>query len=417
MTDYQLSETARARITFGVLTVGLIVIAAVLVFARVVRNASHPPPAGHATSRQLPDTVTLEPQQRSSVTTTSVAHGDLPVHASVSGRIEFNANAVTPVFAQFSGRVVQLDIEVGSLVRQGQVLAMLDSSEVVGMQADYEEALAQMRAARSAHDQTVRSRARAARLVGVDAIPQRELQDAQAAEARASEDLRQAEARLAAARGRLQIAGFGDQDIERLETDGALSIGRLVPLKAPVAGTVTERHVGLGQVVQAGGDALLRIADLSTVWVTADVYEDQVAAIHPGTEVTIRTPAYPDEAFAARVDRVAATLDPDKRTLAVRCVMPNRDGRLKPGMFANVALTSGTVASAILVPASAIVASGTRRNVFVERAAAGYEARAIETGDEIDGWVVVRSGLHQGDRVVTQGSVLLARQVAEAAAR
>jgi membrane fusion protein, heavy metal efflux system len=391
--------------------------ATVMAFALLVRHHDRAAGKTNTTSRQVADTVKLAPEQRSSVISTSVARGDVPVRASVPGRIEFNANRVTAVFAQFSGRVVQLDVEVGTSVREGQTLAMLDSSDVVGIQADYQEALAAVRAARTSHDQSVRTRDRAKRLADAEAIPVRELQEAQVSESRAAEDLRQAATKLAAARGRLQIAGFTEEDIERLERRGALSIGRLVALKAPVAGTITERHVGLGQVVQVGGDALLKIADLSSVWVTADVYEDQVAAIRPGAKVTIQTPAYPDETFTASVDRIAATLDPEKRTLAVRCVMPNGDGRLKPGMFAIVALQSGTIQRALLVPASAIVATGNRRNVFVENQPALYQPRDVETGDEISGWVVVRSGLREGERVVTQGSVLLSRQLAEAMAR
>jgi cobalt-zinc-cadmium efflux system membrane fusion protein len=389
----------------------------VMAFALSARNNDHPAGSTGAPSGHALDTVTLAPEQRPSVISTSVAHGDVPVRASVPGRIEFNANRVTPVFAQFSGRVVRLDVEVGTSVREGQTLAMLDSSDVVGMQADYQEAQAAVRAARTGHDQAVRTRDRATRLAGVEAIPLRELQEAQAAETRAAEDLRQAEAKLGAARGRLQIAGFADEDLEQLEARGVPSITRLVPLRAPMAGTITERHVGLGQVIQAGGDALLKIADLSTVWVTADVYEDQVAAIRPGAEVMIQTPAYSNETFTARVDRIAATLDSEKRTLAVRCVMPNGDGRLKPGMFATVTLQSGTIQRALLVPASAIVATGTRRNVFVEQHPARYQERDVETGDEIAGWVVVRSGLREGERVVTQGSVLLSRQLAETTSR
>jgi membrane fusion protein, heavy metal efflux system len=391
-------------------------VATVVVFALSARTVDRASAAAKRPS-DAPDTVTLAVAQRASVVSSAVAHGDVPVHASVPGRIEFNANRVTALFAQFSGRVVRLDVEVGTPVSEGQTIAMLDSPDVVGMQADYQEALAAVRAARTSHEHAGRTRERASRLATVEAIPLRELQEAQLAETRAGEELQQAEARLAAVRGRLQIAGFADDRIDRLETGGSSSITRLVALKAPVGGTIVERHVGLGQVVQAGGDALLKIADLSTVWVTADVYEDQVAAIHPGAEVTIQTPAYPNETFAARVDRIAATLDPEKRTLAVRCVMRNADGRLKPGMFATVALESGTIASALLVPASAIVATGSRRDVFVERQPAGYQQRAVETGDEVAGWVVVRSGLREGERVVTQGSLLLARQMAEAANR
>src|SRR5215510_12317789 len=97
----------------------------------------------------------------------------------------------------------------------------------------------------------------------------------------------------------------------------------MAPLTAPVSGTIIERNLGLGQIVQVGGEALFKIADLSTVWVTADVYEDQLASIRAGAEVTIQIPAYPNETFTARVQRIAPTLDSDKRTAAVRCVIPN----------------------------------------------------------------------------------------------
>jgi membrane fusion protein, heavy metal efflux system len=412
MNDNTTADAAPPTRVWPVVAVAAICFAMLLTFARSARNSERP--AVQPASTRAADTVTLAPEQRASVISTSVAHGDLPVRASAPGRIEFNANAVTPVFAQFSGRVVRLDVEVGSRVRAGETLALLDSSDVVSMQAEYQEALSAVRAAETAHEHAVHTRARAARLADVEAIPLRELQEAQTAETRAAEDLRQAEAKLAGARGRLQIAGFSDEEIDHLELRGTGSINRLVPLKAPVSGTITERHVGLGQVIQTGGDSLLKIADLSTVWVTADVYEDQVAAIRPGAAVMIQTPAYPDETFTARVDRIASTLDPEKRTLAVRCVMPNADGRLKPGMFATVALHSGTIQSALMVPATAIVANGNHRNVFVEQQPSGYQQRDVETGDEVAGWVVVRSGLREGERVVTQGSVLLARQMAEA---
>ena len=417
MSETGINLSNAALRVWATLAIAVLSVAAVVAFALSARNADRPAAAAKAPSARPSDTVTLAPEQRASVVSSSVALSDVPVRASVPGRIEFNANSVTALFAQLSGRVVRLDVEVGTPVSGGQTIGFLDSPDVVGMQADYQEALAATRGARASHEHAGRTRERASRLAGVEAIPLRDLQEAQVAEARSGEELQQAESRLAAARGRLQIAGFDDGQIDRLETGGASSISRLVPLKAPVAGTIVERHVGLGQVVQAGGDALLKIADLSTVWVTADVYEDQVSAVRAGAEVTIRTPAYPDETFTARVDRIAATLDPEKRTLGVRCVMRNADGRLKPGMFANVALQSGTIESALLVPASAVVASGGKRNVFVQKEPDGYQQRAVETGDEVGGWVVVRSGLREGERVVTQGGVLLARQLAEASNR
>src|SRR2546428_3344312 len=136
--------------------------------------------------------------------------------------------------------------------------------------------------------------------------------------------------------------------MDRLDQGGPSAITRLTPLTAPVSGTIVERNLGRGQVVQAGGEALFKIADLSTVWVNADVYEDQLASIRPGAKVIIQTPAYANETFTARVDRIAATIDPDKRTVVVRCVIPNGDGRLKPGMFATIVLQSGAIQRAVV---------------------------------------------------------------------
>lgn len=374
------------------------------------------------------DEITLDPEQRQNVATDVVKVGDLPLRTSVPGRVDFNENRVTPLFAQFAGRVVRLDAEAGTAVKEGQVLGMLDSSDIVGIQSDYQraqadhqQALVAERTAKTSLDLAVRVRERAARLAAVEAIPQRELQETEASEAHAREDLQRAQAAIAAAQsavaathGKLQVAGFADRDIERLGAGGPSTITRLVPITAPVSGTVVERKVGVGQVVQAGGDALFRIADLSTVWVNADVYEDQLASVRSGTKVTIQTPAYFNEKFAARVERVAAVVDPDKRTVAVRCVIPNGDGRLKPGMFATIVLDSGTVQKALIVPASAVVAAGPRRAAFVEKAAGTYQEKVIETGEEIAGSVVVKSGLREGERVVVQGSILLTRQLAQA---
>lgn len=372
--------------------------------------------------------VTLAPEQRGNVATAVVKASDLPVRTTVPGRVEFNENRVTPLFAQFAGRVVRLDAEVGMAVREGQVLGVLDSPDIVGIQSDYQraqadyvQALAAERTAQASLVLATRTRERAARLAPVEAIPLRELQEAQVGEDHAQDELQRAQSAVAAeqsavaaARGRLQIAGFGDEGISRLDKGGPSLITRVASITAPVAGTIVERKVGAGQMVQAGGDALFKIADLSTVWVNADLYEDQLARIRPGAEVAMQTPAYPAETFTARVDRIASVVDPEKRTIAVRCVIPNGDGRLKPGMFATVTLASGSIQRALLAPASAIVAAGNRRTVFVEKEPGVYEERLLEVGDETAGSIVVKSGLRDGESVVVRGSILLSQQLAEA---
>jgi membrane fusion protein, heavy metal efflux system len=351
--------------------------------------------------------VTLSPQQQAAVAVEVAQRQTLQSDVIAPGKIAFNSNRVTPVFSQLSGRIVRLMAELGTTVSSGQTIAMIDTPDIVGMQTDYLQALATERSARTTLDLATRTRDRAARLAEAEAIPKRDLQQAQADESRASDDLQRAQSAIAAARGRLRSAGMSEDDINRLAATSR-SVNRIVPLIAPISGTITERKAGLGQVVQPGtGDPLFMIADLSSVWVTADVYEDQLAFIHAGTAVKIKTPAYPDETFLARVDQIGSTLDPDKHTIPVRCAVPNAGGRLKPGMFASLILASGTPQTVITVPASAAISEGDQRAVFVEQATGQYTKRAVETGNEVNGLLIIRAGVKEGDRVVVHGGLLM----------
>ena len=351
---------------------------------------------------------TLSPEQRAAIAVEVAQTRPLQGDVTAPGKIAFNSNRVTPVFSQFSGRVVRLTAEVGTTVRSGQTIGMIDTPDIVGMQSDYLQALTTERSARTTLDLATRTRQRAARLSEAEAIPKRDLQQAQADESRASDDLQRAQSAIAADRGRLRSAGMSESEINRL-AETAHSVNRMVPLIAPISGTITERKAGLGQVVQPGSsDPLFTIADLSSVWVNADVYEDQLTYIKQGTSVKIKTPAYPNETFNASVDQIGSTLDPDKHTVAVRCVVANARGQLKPGMFATVVLRAAATETAITVPASAIIVEGDLRSVFIEESPGKYIKRSVETGSEIDGAVVIRTGLKEGERVVVRGSLLIA---------
>jgi cobalt-zinc-cadmium efflux system membrane fusion protein len=358
-------------------------------------------------SETRPSFVTLSPEQRAAVAIEVAQRRTLQRDVTAPGKIAFNGNRVTPVFSQFAGRIARLMAEVGTTVHSGQTIGMIDTPDIVGMQTDYLQALTTERSARTTLDLATRTRERASRLAEAEAIPKRDLQQAQADESRASDDLQRAQSAIAAARGRLRSAGMSEDDINRLATTSR-SVNRIVPLVAPISGTITERKAGLGQVVQPGaGDPLFMIADLSSVWVTADVYEDQLAYIHSGATVKIKTPAYPDETFLARVDQIGSTLDPDKHTVAVRCVVSNAGSRLKPGMFASMILASGTPLTVITVPAPAVISEGDQRAVFVEQAPGQYTKRAVETGNEVNGLLIINAGLKEGDRVVVRGGLLM----------
>jgi cobalt-zinc-cadmium efflux system membrane fusion protein len=350
---------------------------------------------------------TLSPEQRAAITVEIAQKRMLEGDVTAPGKIAFNGNRVTPVFSQFSGRIVRLVAEIGTTVRSGQTIGLIDTPDIVGMQSDYLQALTTERSARTTLDLATRTRERAVRLAEAEAIPKRDLQQAQADESRAADDLQRAQSAIAAARGRLRSAGMSEDEINRLAATSH-SVNRIVALIAPITGTITDRKAGLGQVVQAGsGDPLFMIADLSSVWVNADVYEDQLAHIHAGAQVKIRTPAYPNQTFDARVDQIGSTVDPDKHTIAVRCVVANSRGQLKPGMFAAVVLRAAGTETATTVPSSAVVVEGDRRSVFVEESPGQYVKRLVETGSEVDGSVVIRSGLKEGERVVVRGGLLM----------
>lgn len=400
------AQHGRWFIAAGVILIAII--AGVFLFKRQHRAPTITPVT--ANSEASTTTATLSPEQQASVSVEVAQLRTISTDVVAPGAVAFNGNAVTPVFSQFSGRLVRLDAEVGMTVRKGQVLGTIDTPDIVASEADYQQALTNERTARTALDLATRTRERSERLTAAEAIPQRELQQAQADEARARDDLQRAQSAIEAARGKLQSAGMSEAEINQLAS-GAHAVNRLMPLVAPISGTITERKAGLGQVVQSGaGDPLLMIADLSSVWVNADLYEDQLAYVHMGAPVKIQTPAYPTETFSARVDRIGATVDPDKHTVAVRCVVANRDARLKPGMFTNIMLSSAARQNALTVPASAVVTEGDERSVFVEAASGRYIKRPVVVGGENEGAVIIRSGLTEGERVVVGGSLLLSAQ-------
>jgi cobalt-zinc-cadmium efflux system membrane fusion protein len=353
--------------------------------------------------------IKLAPEQRQEITVEVAQKHAVQGAVKSPGKIAFNANQISPVLPQFSGKIVKLNAEIGNTVRAGQVLGVIETPDIVQPQADFQQSLANLRTAQTSLEKAVRTRERSERLAQAEAIARREAEDARIDEAHAREDLARAQQAVAAAKSKLQTLHFSEAEIKTLESGGKV-LSREVPLVAPIAGTIVDRKAGLGQIVQPGGDALFQIANLSTIWVNAEVYEDQLSKLRVGLPVTVETAAYPNERFTARVDQIGSTVDADKHTVAVRCVTSNVGGKLKPGMFVTVSLGGVSNAEVITVPATAIVTNGSKRLVFVETEPNRYEKREIVTGDEQNGEVIVKSGLNEGERIVVKGGLLLAAE-------
>jgi len=224
----------------------------------------------------------------------------------------------------------------------------------------------------------------------------------------AQAELAAAQTQLEATRNRLRIYGQSDSQIAALE-DSRSSQARTYVV-APIAGVVTDRQVGPGQFLQAGGTTpLFTLGDLSTVWLVAAVRETDAVRVQRGQTIEVRVLALPGEVFQATLTSVAAQVDPVTRRVAVRATLPNPDGRLKPQMFATFSIFTSEADKAPAVPEEAVVREGDEARVWVLLPDHALVSRVIKTGRADGGMVEVLSGLSAGERVVTRGSLFVDR--------
>lgn len=182
---------------------------------------------------------------------------------------------------------------------------------------------------------------------------------------------------------------------------------QFVTLRSQANGVVLEKMAVEGKRFMSG-DVLFQIADLSSVWLLADVFEQDLGSVRPGQTATIRISAYPDTPFTGRVTFIYPTVTPETRTAKVRIEMPNPGGRLKPSMYAAVEIAAGRGEEKVLaVPDSAVLDTGTRQVVIVRRGEGAFEPRAVTLGRRADGYVEVREGLRDGDNVVVSANFLI----------
>jgi RND family efflux transporter MFP subunit len=208
---------------------------------------------------------------------------------------------------------------------------------------------------------------------------------------------------LDAARDRLRLLGMSADDVARLEETG--DVNTLFTLRSPFSGVVLEKNVVDGQFVTPD-QALFRIADLGTVWVVADVYERDIASVRAGAPAQLSVAAFPGETFDGKIAFVYPTVSEATRTLKVRIEFSNPSLRLRPGMYAEVAIAAGGPEE-IAVPAEAVMDGGKTQYTFVVRDRTTFEPRLVTTGRRFDGWVEILSGLEVGEQVVTSANFLI----------
>jgi RND family efflux transporter MFP subunit len=353
-------------------------------------NTTAPTQAGEATL-----TVNSDVAARAGVKIEAVGEQLAPEAASqtASGVVQANAYRSTPVVSLVGGRVTSVAAEAGQFVKRGQTVAVVFSDELASAQSKYLSAQAELEEHHKHHHRT-------AELVEIGAVSREEFEQS-------ASMLKKAEAELASQRQSLLLLGLAPQRVEALQSSSQISSE--IALTAPVSGTVVSRAVNPGEVVEANKE-LLRVADLSNVWVVAQVFERDLARVRTGSGASVTSEAYPGRVFRGRVAFVDPQLDASTRTAQVRVEIANPAQALKLGMFVGVAFGAlGTAeATAPTAPASAVQNIGGRAFVFLATNDANtYVVRAVRLGAEVNGRFPVVEGLAIGDRVVTEGSFML----------
>jgi membrane fusion protein, heavy metal efflux system len=339
-----------------------------------------------------PGTFRPSAQQMKTLTVESVGLHGFVSEELTEGKIAANGDRSTPVFSPYSGRITRVIAGLGDTVKAGAPLATLEASEFVQAQNDLATAASSVKLARIAE---IRKHALYDAKGG-------SLQDWQSAQ----NDLTAAETALSAVRNRLSILGKSPAEIAALEKNQ--SISAIATLSAPIAGVVVDRQVGPGQYVQAGSATpQFTIADTSSVWLLANVRETDAAQVKLGQSVEVNVPAYQNRVFKARLTFVSAVVDPVTHRLPVRAEIGNRDGALKPEMFANFRILTSDASESPAVPQGAVVYEGAAAHVWVVAGDGLLSLRSIRTGRSNDGLIEVLDGLKPGENVVTQGGLFI----------
>ncbi|MBR0872270.1 efflux RND transporter periplasmic adaptor subunit [Bradyrhizobium tropiciagri] len=360
-------------------------------------------------SRKGASRYTPTPAEWASLTFQTVKEHTFRSELVTEGKIGIDEDRSTPVYSPYTGRVTRLMVRPGDAVVKGQPLFVIEAADTVQAQNDYIAAMTGLNKAQSALDLAQIQEKRAKDLSEGKAIPLKDYQQAQAALVQAQNDARSTQTQLEAAQNKLRILGFADDAITTLQQKGRLNPETTV--FAPIGGTVVQRKAGPGQYVATGAsDPVYVIGDLSTVWLIAYVRESDADNVAVGQDVTFSVMALPGRLLNARVNYVAAAIDPTSRRLLVRATIDNVDNRLKPEMFANVTLFSKGDHPAVGVPKQSLIYEGDQVRVWVARTDdKTIELRQIKPGLINGDLVEVAGNLKPGEQIVTKGSLFIDR--------
>jgi len=335
-----------------------------------------------------PELFSIPPEQMSHVQVVKVQPTTLTRTLRLTGAVAYNGFRTTPVITQVSGPVSRVVVVPGQHVQQGEPMLFVSSPDYSQLRTNYLKAKDAAALAEKAY-------ARAKDLYDHKAIAEQALEQAQSAEVQANGDL---VATLAA----LKVLGVKDPD-ELVKAPPSFE----VPVKAPIGGVVVEQDVAAGQLIQPGTTQCFMISDISSVWVLVNVYQKDLPYVRVGDVVTIQTDSYSQE-FHGRISYVAASLDPNTRTLQARIDTGNPGEKLKKDMYVTALVNAGRLTNAIALPDAAILRDSENQPfVYAATSAGQFGRRTVTLGESLNGQTEITNGVKPGDQVIGDGSLFL----------
>jgi len=358
--------------------------------ADTTASAAPAPSSATDTSESKARYFTVPQDQMAHVQVTPVRAARLTRILRLTGAVAYNSFETTPVITQVGGPVARILVAPGQEVSPGQVMLYVSSP-------DYAQLRTNFRKARDAYQLALKFYARTDELYTHGARAQSDLEQAESTRNQAESDLQAAEQAL-------KVLGL---DPQKTLTD---PVTPEIAVFAPLAGVVVERLVGPGQVLQAGATQVFTISNMKSVWVLANVYEHDLGSVHIGDPVEIQTDAYP-ASFHGKISFVAPAMDPTSRTLQVRIVTDNPDGKLKKDMYVTAIVQAGAIDNALTVPDAAVLRTAENEPfVYVVEGPAKpnqFGQRLVSLGESLGGRTQILSGLERGENVVADGSLFL----------
>ena len=341
-----------------------------LLLAACKQNRPESESANNAPAKNVIETVTASRQPVTSQLT-------------LAAKVTPNPTSVVHIYPPISGRVVELKVLPGQELKQGQQIGLLQSSDAAQTRSDFEKA--KIEAARA--DLQLQ---RGKELLQHEVMSQRDYDDL-----KAMDDADHAE--LERARQALHILGFSENDSSDV-----------IPIRSPISGVVLDVGTAPGELQRSldNANAIATIADIDPIWVVGDLYPRDLASVKVGQPVDITVAGYPGEVFHGTVNNISDSVDPTSLTLKVRVVLANPQHKLKPQMFATIAVTN-KAGSAIVVPATAVIQNGKDAFVFVETSPGKYVRRNVTLGVTSEKTDEITQGVEDGEKVVSSGAELL----------